>query len=69
MDEGSCPECGAHVHFRRPPRLGQRARCPKCGARLEVVGTVPVELDWAFDAPLDQSWRMGQVLTDDEVEV
>jgi hypothetical protein len=49
--------------------LGQRARCPKCGARLEVVGTVPVELDWAFDAPLDQSWRMGQVLTDDEVEV
>ncbi len=68
MGNGTCPECAGQVHFDQTAVLGQRARCPKCGARLEVVGTAPVELDWAFESPLGKSWRMGEVLTEDELE-
>ncbi|MCJ7513130.1 MAG: hypothetical protein MUO23_09215 [Anaerolineales bacterium] len=68
MLDGTCPECAGQVHFSHPPGLGQRARCPKCGARLEVVESSPVELDWAFDSPLGTTWKMGEVLTEDELE-
>ena len=68
MHEGSCPECAGQVHFVHPPALGQRARCPKCGARLEVIRTHPIELDWAFERPLGTGWKLGEVLTEDELE-
>jgi hypothetical protein len=68
MDEGSCPECAGQVHFVRPPALGQRARCPRCSARLEVIRAHPIELDWAFERPLGTGWKLGEVLTEDELE-
>ena len=68
MHEGSCPECAGQVHFVHPPALGQRARCPKCGARLEVIRAHPIELDWAFERPLGTGWKLGEVLTEDELE-
>jgi lysine biosynthesis protein LysW len=68
MLSGTCPECAAQVHFSRAPVLGQRARCPKCSAHLETVNTSPIELDWAFERPLSTGWKMGEVLTGDELE-
>jgi len=68
MLQGTCPECAGPLHFAGSPALGQRARCPKCGARLEVVRADPIELDWAFEGPLGTGWKMGEVLTEDELE-
>jgi len=36
-----------------PFELGQRVICPNCQADLEVVETVPLELDWYYEEPSD----------------
>ena len=41
-----CPDCGEKVLVKVPVGLGQRVICPNCQAELEVVETVPLELDW-----------------------
>ena len=42
-----CPDCDEQVTLRGPIALGRLVSCPNCGARLEIVETVPVELDFA----------------------
>lgn len=54
-DDVNCRSCGERIGLRKPPALGQRLSCPRCGTRLEVIGVNPVELDWAFDAPIEES--------------
>jgi lysine biosynthesis protein LysW len=49
-----CPECHSEVRFEAAPKLGQRTECASCRAALEVVKLRPVELDWAFDEPLQK---------------
>jgi lysine biosynthesis protein LysW len=50
-----CPDCGEKVPVKTPVELGQRVVCPNCQADLEVVETVPVELDWYYEEePLDE---------------
>jgi lysine biosynthesis protein LysW len=44
-----CPDCGEKVPVKAPVELGQRVVCPNCQADLEVVETVPVELDWHYE--------------------
>jgi lysine biosynthesis protein LysW len=44
-----CPECDSRLYFDRPPDLGQILPCPECETSLEVIGTNPVRLDWAYD--------------------
>jgi len=44
-----CPECDTRIYFNRPPDLGQILVCPECETSLEVIGTNPVRLDWAYD--------------------
>jgi lysine biosynthesis protein LysW len=34
---------------RLPAEIGQRVVCPHCQADLEVVETVPIELDWYYE--------------------
>jgi len=29
--------------------------CPGCGTHLEVIGVAPIELDWGFDAPIQEA--------------
>ena len=49
-----CPDCGEQVPVKAPVKLGQRVVCPNCQADLEVVETVPVELDWHYEEePVD----------------
>jgi lysine biosynthesis protein LysW len=59
----ACRSCGRRLRFRRAPRLGQQLVCPKCGTRLEVIGVTPLEVDWAFDAPIDEA--SSEVVSDD----
>ena len=55
-----CPDCGEKVLVQVPVEIGQRVICPHCQADLEVVETVPVELDWYYeDEPSeddDEDW-------------
>jgi lysine biosynthesis protein LysW len=44
-----CPDCGERVPVRAPVELGQRVVCPNCLADLEVVETVPLEVDWHYE--------------------
>ena len=48
-----CPDCGEKVPVRLPVEMGQRVLCPNCQAALEVVETVPLELDWVYEEPPD----------------
>jgi lysine biosynthesis protein LysW len=48
-----CPDCGEKVPVRLPIEMGQRVLCPNCMADLEVVETVPLELDWFYEEPPD----------------
>jgi lysine biosynthesis protein LysW len=55
MLQAVCPECHSEVRFEAAPKLGQRTECAACRAALEVVKVRPLELDWAFEEPLQKS--------------
>lgn len=48
MTQGFCPECDSEVGLGKTPKIGQQVTCLNCGAFLEIIGTTPIELDWAF---------------------
>ena len=48
-----CPDCGEKVTVRGPIKIGKRVTCPHCEADLEVVETIPVELDWYYEEETD----------------
>jgi DNA-directed RNA polymerase subunit RPC12/RpoP len=63
-----CPSCGRSLHFRKATQAGARLTCPGCGTRLEVLATTPMELDWAFDGPIqDQVEPLPEAL--DELDI
>ena len=43
-----CPHCEATVNFSKPPQLGQRVTCKRCGEYLEVYNLKPIELDYEY---------------------
>ncbi len=55
MQQAACPECHSEVPFESAPQLGERTECRTCRAVLEVVNLRPLELDWAFEEPLQKS--------------
>lgn len=50
---GYCPDCGDEVRFRKAPHLGKVVTCGHCETSLEVVSRMPIELDWAFEEPIE----------------
>lgn len=44
-----CPECGAKVTLKKRPSLGLIVTCRNCHTKLEVIDTIPLEFDWAFE--------------------
>ncbi|MFN2292015.1 MAG: hypothetical protein ACK2UC_12555 [Anaerolineae bacterium] len=59
-----CPDCEDPIQIGDRPKVGQRVTCHSCGAELEVIEASPLELDWAFDGPIDD-WEEEE---DDEEE-
>jgi lysine biosynthesis protein LysW len=55
IGEVQCKSCGHEIRLRHAPRLGQRFTCPRCATQLEVIGLVPLEVDWAFDEPIGET--------------
>lgn len=47
--KADCPDCGEKVTLQGRIEIGRRVTCPNCQADLEVVETVPVELDWYYE--------------------
>ena len=60
MLQAACPECHSQVTFACAPQLGERTECTACRAALEVVKLRPLELDWAFEEPLQKPSRMEE---------
>lgn len=60
-----CPSCGNNLRFRKDPLAGSRLTCPSCGTHLEVLATSPLELDWAFEDPIQEQLSLGDVEIDD----
>ncbi len=46
-----CLECGNVIRESEEPHEGQQITCAECGARLEVINLVPLELDWFYCEP------------------
>ena len=53
MATATCVECDEEIEINDRPRRGLRIICPNCGVKLEVVRTVPIELDIPYD---EEEW-------------
>jgi len=56
LEENSaiCPDCGEKVPLKGKIMVGQLVICPKCEAELEVVETIPLELDFVYEDQEDE---------------
>lgn len=76
-----CPDCDARIDVSPDIESGVVFECPECGASLEVVSLVPLEVDLALgytidyatdvtEAPEDE-WKddLDETLKDDEKEL
>lgn len=54
MATATCVECDEDIEINDRPRRGLRVICPNCGVKLEVVSTVPIELDIPYDE--EEEW-------------
>lgn len=66
VGSANCPSCGQTLRFRKNPQAGLRLTCPSCGTRLDVLGTAPLELDWAFEEPIQE--QVSAALEDIDVD-
>jgi hypothetical protein len=48
-----CPDCEEPIRLASRPKVGLRLSCRSCSAELEVIEVSPLELDWAYDGPID----------------
>jgi hypothetical protein len=64
MTKTYCLDCEEPIRLAMPLRVGQRITCDNCGTEMEVVETTPLELDWAFDDPIE--WEEDGEEWDDE---
>jgi lysine biosynthesis protein LysW len=56
-NKAACPDCGEEITLHGKVELGMEVICPHCEAELEVVETVPVELDWIYEDDEDHSYE------------
>lgn len=48
----NCPECDFQLELKAELKRGDQLVCPNCRSLLVVLRVDPLELDWAFQAPL-----------------
>lgn len=60
-----CLDCGHPVSLEPQPVEGQRMTCSNCGAQLELLSLDPLELDWAYLAPIvdDEDWKKQEAVS------
>ena len=63
-----CPDCEEPIHFKLRPKVGDRIVCSSCESELEVVEVSPLELDWAFDDPVEDWEDEDDDVMDDDDE-
>lgn len=51
-----CVHCKERISLGPRPEIGQRVTCSACQACLEIISVNPIELDWAYDAPVGEVW-------------
>lgn len=56
MENSYCPDCDEGVEIRKA-QVGQKLFCPHCGTELEVIGTDPLDLDWAYASAYNDEWE------------
>ena len=49
MPTANCPECSEEVYVDADTEQGDTVSCDECGAKLEIVGLDPMELDLVSD--------------------
>jgi len=49
MGRVHCPDCDGKIMLSPEVEIGLTLVCPYCDAELEVIGTDPPEVDWAYD--------------------
>ena len=56
MEQSSavCSDCGEKVPLKGKIVVGRLVMCPNCEAELEVVETIPVELDFVYEDEEDE---------------
>lgn len=54
MPKAVCPECEEQVFVDAECEQGDIVNCDECGAKLEVVGLDPVELDLSEEGGTDE---------------
>jgi DNA-directed RNA polymerase subunit delta len=66
-----CSECDEEITITGRIRLGAKLICEHCGARLEVVSTMPLEVDLLQEDEDDDLWdddELAEDLGDEEDE-
>jgi lysine biosynthesis protein LysW len=53
----TCPDCGEKINLMGVVQIGTRVFCSNCEANLEVIATLPVELEWVNEDFVDQGGR------------
>jgi DNA-directed RNA polymerase subunit RPC12/RpoP len=79
--EAICPACGSALFFRKRPGRGKQVNCPHCDSLLVVLHQSPLELEWAFEDPVDfphekyqmdeyvpDGWEIDEYVDDDDFE-
>lgn len=64
MATAFCLECGNTIILGARLHEGQRLICTECGARLEVINVVPLELDWVYAEPYHDPEEYWQIKND-----
>ena len=49
MPYAACPGCDENVYIAGKPKMGQKITCKECEARLVVISTDPLELDFPYE--------------------
>ena len=60
MAQVYCPDCDGRITLASDARMGLLVFCPHCDAELEVIGTNPLEVDWA------DSWEWDEEEEEEE---
>lgn len=52
----SCRACHTRIRFNEQPALYDIVTCPECEEEFEVIGLLPIRLDWPSDLFDDDEW-------------